>query len=151
MFSKLLKVIPTVYSRLRHFVDRRKMTCNSYMYMVCIPMDKIQTHTIFHSSLFLPRREGCTPHSRDSKPQCAHALHVSFSLLPHRAGKIASCIPSNTALGLGVTVIARLEIRLEGLQWDNAAKPLSSDDDFHMGYVFMMLLLDAIVYYVIAW
>ena len=65
--------------------------------------------------------------------------------------KVASCIFSNTCLGLGVTVIARLEIREEGLQWDNAADPLSLDDDFHMLYVFVMLILDAIVYYVIAW
>ena len=48
-------------------------------------------------------------------------------------------------------MIARLEIREEGLQWDNAADPLSLDDDFHMLYVFVMLILDAIVYYVIAW
>ena len=54
-------------------------------------------------------------------------------------------------MGLGITVIARLEIRQEGLQWDNVAEPISLDDDFHVGYVFMMLILDAIVYYVIAW
>ena len=64
---------------------------------------------------------------------------------------MSSCILSNTCLGLGVTVLARLEIREEGLQWDNASEPLSLDDDFHMGYVFMMLILDAIAYYVVAW
>ena len=78
-------------------------------------------------------------------------LQEDYYLLYISGGKISSCILSNTCLGLGVKVIARLEVREEGLQWDNASDRLSSDDDFHMGYVFMMLILDAIVYYVIAW
>ena len=80
----------------------------------------------------------------------SHLLYTLCISSPS-GGKVSSCILSNTCLGLGVTVIARLEIREEGLQWDNVLKPLSLDDDFHMGYVFMMLIMDAMIYYLVAW
>ena len=54
-------------------------------------------------------------------------------------------------MGLAVDIIARLEIRQEGLTWGNAAEPLSLDDDFTMAWVFGMLLIDAVWYYVVAW
>ena len=69
----------------------------------------------------------------------------------HRGGKVASCILSNTCMGLGVEVISRLEQRLVGLQFSNLFQPLSADDDFNMAWVLGMLLFDAIVYMIIAW
>ena len=75
-----------------------------------------------------------------------------FSLLHHKSGaKVGSCVLSNTCLGLGVEVLSRLEQRLEGLQWNNVASPLSADDDFNMAWVFGMLLIDSVVYMIIAW
>ena len=58
---------------------------------------------------------------------------------------------SNTCMGLGVIAISRLEVRQEGLRWDNAGDELSPDDDFHMGVVYAMLIIDAIWYYLLAW
>ena len=54
-------------------------------------------------------------------------------------------------MGLGVEVMSRLEQRLVGLQFTNLFQPLSADDSFHMGWVLGMLLLDSVVYMVIAW
>lgn len=70
---------------------------------------------------------------------------------PNSGGKVGSCILSNTCMGLGVEVMSRLEQRLVGLQFSNLFQPLSADDSFNMGWVLVMLLLDSIVYMVIAW
>lgn len=64
---------------------------------------------------------------------------------------MASCILSNTCMGLGVEVISRLEQRLVGIRFDNLFQPLSADDSFNMAWVMGMLLLDSIVYMVLAW
>ena len=64
---------------------------------------------------------------------------------------MGSCLLSNTCLGLGVEVISRLEQRLEGLQWNNVAIPLSADDDFNMAWVLGMLLIDSFIYMVFSW
>ena len=61
------------------------------------------------------------------------------------------CVLSNTCASLGLEVITRLEQRLEGLQWSNVVTPLTADDPFHMGWVFFWLLLEVVVYMVIAW
>ncbi|CAI7993840.1 ATP-binding cassette sub-family A member 3, partial [Geodia barretti] len=66
-------------------------------------------------------------------------------------GKIAFCILSNSCMGLGINTISLLEIRGEGVQWGNFAEDISLDDDFHLGYVFLMLIVDSIVYMLIAW
>ena len=74
-----------------------------------------------------------------------------MSLLLCSGAKVGFCVLSNTCAGLGVTVIVKLELREEGLTLENVAEPLSFNDDFHMGWVYGMLLLDAVVYYVLAW
>ena len=73
-------------------------------------------------------------------------IHSSSS-----GAKMGMCVLSNTCASLGLEVITRLEQRLEGLQWSNAATPLTADDPFHMGWVFFWLLLEIVVYMVIAW
>jgi len=54
-------------------------------------------------------------------------------------------------MGLGINVLSTLEIRKEGVTWANAGDPVSLDDDFNLGIVFAMLILDSIIYMVIAW
>ena len=68
-----------------------------------------------------------------------------------RGEKILSCFLSNTCMGLGVNVLSTLEIRGEGLQWDNAGSPLSADDSFNLAAVYGMLILDSFIYMAIAW
>lgn len=65
--------------------------------------------------------------------------------------KISACLLSNTCLGLGVEVLSRLELRQEGLTWANAASPVSADDNFNMAWVFLMLIVDSILYLAVAW
>ena len=54
-------------------------------------------------------------------------------------------------MGLGINVISTLEIREEGVTFSNAGEPVSLDDSFNMGIVFGMLILDSIIYMLIAW
>ena len=54
-------------------------------------------------------------------------------------------------MGLGINVISTLEIREEGVTWGNAADPVSADDDFNITIVFLMLIIDSIIYMLIAW
>ncbi|XP_033630935.1 ATP-binding cassette sub-family A member 3-like [Asterias rubens] len=66
-------------------------------------------------------------------------------------GKIASCLISNTAMGLGAQIIALFEGTGEGIQWDTINKPFSVDDDFTLLQVMMMMVLDIILYGVFTW
>lgn len=68
-----------------------------------------------------------------------------------RGAKVGACFLSNTCLGLGVEVISQLEQRQEGLKWNNAASAISVDDNFNMTWIYGMLLLDSVLYMVIAW
>ena len=54
-------------------------------------------------------------------------------------------------MGLAMEVISRLEQREEGLQWSNVANPLTVDDTFNIAWVIGMLIIDSIVYMLIAW
>ncbi|CAI8053623.1 ATP-binding cassette sub-family A member 3 [Geodia barretti] len=65
--------------------------------------------------------------------------------------KLGFCILSNTCMGLGINTISLLEIREEGVLWSNFYKEISLDDDFNLGYVFLMLIIDSIIYMLIAW
>ena len=64
---------------------------------------------------------------------------------------MGSCILSNTCMGLGVQALSILELRGTGLIWNNIAQPLSSDDPFSLIHVFAMLLMDTVVYLLLAW
>lgn len=61
------------------------------------------------------------------------------------------CLLSNTALGFGAEIIARLEQRNVGLFWSNIADPITLDDSFNMAWVFGMLSVDSVIYMIIAW
>lgn len=64
--------------------------------------------------------------------------------------KISLSIFSNTAMALGFNVVIRYEGTQEGSQWHNLFKPVTVDDNFHLGYVFIMLLIDSFLYLMIA-
>ena len=69
----------------------------------------------------------------------------------HSGPKLAFCILSNTCTSMGIYAVSLLEIRGEGAQWNNFYREISQDDDFSLGYVFLMLIVDSIVYMLIAW
>jgi ATP-binding cassette subfamily A (ABC1) protein 3 len=66
------------------------------------------------------------------------------------SAKLFMSLLSNTAMALGFNVVIRYEGTQEGIQWHNIFKPVSVDDDFHLGHVWIMLILDAIIYLLIA-
>ena len=80
--------------------------------------------------------------------QKSHFLPV---IIPCSGGKLALSLLSNTAFSLGVTVISNFEERQLGLQWTNAAEPLSIEDPLNMGAVYGMLICDIVLYMLIAW
>jgi len=66
------------------------------------------------------------------------------------ASKISMSLFSNTAMALGFNVVIRYEGTQEGLQWHNIFHPVTVDDSFHLGYVLIMLVIDAFLYLIIA-
>lgn len=64
--------------------------------------------------------------------------------------KLSLSLFSNTAMALGFNVVIRYEGTQEGLQWHNIFKPVTVDDRFHLGYVLIMLMVDAFIYLIIA-
>ena len=54
-------------------------------------------------------------------------------------------------MGLGIDTIILLEVTGDGAQWKDLFKAISVDNDFKLGYTFIMLIADAILYMVIAW
>ena len=76
---------------------------------------------------------------------------MTAMVLIHSGAKIVACFLSNTCVGLGVNVISTLEIRKEGAILSNVGQPVSLDDSFNMGIVFGMLILDSVIYMLIAW
>lgn len=57
---------------------------------------------------------------------------------------------SNSAIGFGFKLIMRHESTGFGLQWSNLFEPASQDDTFTVGSTLVMLLVDAVLYLLIA-
>ncbi|XP_050094334.1 phospholipid-transporting ATPase ABCA1-like isoform X1 [Anopheles aquasalis] len=64
--------------------------------------------------------------------------------------KIASSLLSNTAMSFGIMNIIRLEGNQIGLQWSNLFSAPSMGDEFSVGLVMVMFLVDALLYLAIA-
>ena len=78
-------------------------------------------------------------------------LYGVFSPPLSSGTKIGVCLLPNTCVALGTKVLSVLEIRNEGLLFSNFAEPLSLDDEFHMGWVILMLFIDTILYMSLYW
>ncbi|KAG8513504.1 LOW QUALITY PROTEIN: ATP-binding cassette sub-family A member 3 [Galemys pyrenaicus] len=64
--------------------------------------------------------------------------------------KLTSCLISNIAMSLGARFLVRAEQEKIGLKWSNIFTP-NSIDSFVFAYILEMLLLDAILYGLVAW
>eukprot|EP00931_Biecheleriopsis_adriatica_P069363 TRINITY_DN4321_c0_g1_i1.p1 TRINITY_DN4321_c0_g1~~TRINITY_DN4321_c0_g1_i1.p1 ORF type:complete len:1964 (+),score=351.62 TRINITY_DN4321_c0_g1_i1:38-5929(+) len=62
--------------------------------------------------------------------------------------KVMSCLSPPVALSLGATIIAQLESSGDGTTWGNMGDPV---DNISMGQVIGMLVLDTLVFAVLAW
>ncbi|CAE8633225.1 unnamed protein product [Polarella glacialis] len=72
--------------------------------------------------------------------------------------KNAMCLLSPTGMGVGMSLIAKWEFLEEGIQWSNLALPppitstgASPSNDHSLASVWFMLLMDIILYQVLAW
>lgn len=64
--------------------------------------------------------------------------------------KIIGSLGSNSAMALGFQLIIRHEGTGEGAQWGNVWRPTTPDDDLTLGALMMMLILDTVLYMLIA-
>ncbi|KFP09539.1 ATP-binding cassette sub-family A member 3, partial [Egretta garzetta] len=73
-----------------------------------------------------------------------------YDLMSH-SQKLASCLISNVAMAMGAQLIGMFEGKGTGIQWRDLMKPISVDDNFTLAQVLGMLLLDSLLYGVVAW
>uniref|UniRef100_A0A182WCA7 ABC transporter domain-containing protein n=1 Tax=Anopheles minimus TaxID=112268 RepID=A0A182WCA7_9DIPT len=64
--------------------------------------------------------------------------------------KIGMCLLSNSGMSLAMFLTVRLEATAAGLRWSNLFEPATIDDGFNVGLVIIMLLVDAVIYLLIA-
>uniref|UniRef100_A0AAY4BAQ1 ABC transporter domain-containing protein n=1 Tax=Denticeps clupeoides TaxID=299321 RepID=A0AAY4BAQ1_9TELE len=77
-------------------------------------------------------------------------LWPRYDLLSY-AQKASACLISNVAMAMGAQLIGMFEGKGSGIQWSTMFEPVTVDDDFSLGQVMAMLLLDAVLYGLVAW
>ncbi|KAH1183577.1 phospholipid-transporting ATPase ABCA3 [Mauremys mutica] len=73
-----------------------------------------------------------------------------YDLMSH-SQKLSSCLISNVAMAMGAQLIGMFEGKGTGVQWQDLMKPVSVDDNFTFAQVLGMLLLDSVLYGLVAW
>lgn len=73
-----------------------------------------------------------------------------YDLMTHTQ-KLSSCLLSNVAMAMGAQLIGMFEGKGTGVQWRDLMKPVSVDDNFTLAHVLGMLLLDSVMYGLVAW
>ncbi|XP_023666396.2 phospholipid-transporting ATPase ABCA3 [Paramormyrops kingsleyae] len=77
-------------------------------------------------------------------------LSPRYDLLTHPQ-KVSACLVSNVAMAMGAQLVGMFEGKGTGIQWSNLFEPVTVDDDFSLAQVLGMLLLDALLYGLVAW
>ncbi len=67
------------------------------------------------------------------------------------AAKSGICLLVNSCLGIGAKSFSSYEERGVGVQWSNLAESPSADDDFSLAQVFLMFIVEIIIYGLFAW
>ncbi|XP_063790760.1 phospholipid-transporting ATPase ABCA3 [Pseudophryne corroboree] len=73
-----------------------------------------------------------------------------YDIITH-SEKLVSCLISNVGMAMGAQLIGMFEGKGTGAQWSNLFTPVSVDDNFTLGQVLGLLLLDSILYSIIGW
>ncbi|XP_015215344.2 phospholipid-transporting ATPase ABCA3 isoform X1 [Lepisosteus oculatus] len=73
-----------------------------------------------------------------------------YDLLSHPQ-KVAACLISNVGMAMGSQLIGMFEGKGTGIQWSNLFQPVTVDDNFSLGQVMGLLLLDSCLYGLVAW
>ena len=81
------------------------------------------------------------------------SVHDTFRKLSlsFRDGKSGLCLLPNTCAGFGIRVLSELELRHEGLRFANFGSAVSADDALSMRRICFMLLVEVIIYMILAW
>ncbi|RZC40676.1 ATP-binding cassette sub-family A member 3-like, partial [Asbolus verrucosus] len=64
--------------------------------------------------------------------------------------KLIASLGSNTAMAYGFQLMLMYEGTSEGIQWSNIGKPNTPDDSLTLGLIMMMLIIDTLIYLLIA-
>uniref|UniRef100_A0AAG5D3R1 ABC transporter domain-containing protein n=1 Tax=Anopheles atroparvus TaxID=41427 RepID=A0AAG5D3R1_ANOAO len=64
--------------------------------------------------------------------------------------KVGMCLLSNSGMSLAMFLTVRLEATASGLRWSNLFEPATIDDGFNVGLIIVMLLVDAVLYLLVA-
>ncbi|XP_076054127.1 phospholipid-transporting ATPase ABCA3-like [Oratosquilla oratoria] len=65
--------------------------------------------------------------------------------------KLVTCLLPNMALSFGCQLISMYEGTGEGIQWYNGNRSVSPDDEFTLGLVIVMMVLDCVVFAELTW
>ncbi|XP_055991191.1 phospholipid-transporting ATPase ABCA3 [Sorex fumeus] len=65
--------------------------------------------------------------------------------------KLVSCLLSNMAMAMGAQLLGKFEAKGVGVQWRDLLSPVNVDDNFSFGHALGMLLLDSLLYCLVAW
>lgn len=74
-----------------------------------------------------------------------------YLLFLSSAAKSGVCLLVNSCLGIGAKSFSLYEERGVGVQWSNIADSPSPDDDFSLAQVFLMFIVEIIIYGLFAW
>ncbi|KAF2894183.1 hypothetical protein ILUMI_11990 [Ignelater luminosus] len=66
------------------------------------------------------------------------------------AEKLIMCVFSNSAMGYGFQLVMMFEGIGNGAQWENIWEPAKSGDELVLGHIFIMLIVDTVLYFLIA-
>ncbi|XP_070574888.1 phospholipid-transporting ATPase ABCA3-like [Ptychodera flava] len=83
------------------------------------------------------------PYSFIAQPNTYDAMSSS--------AKAAACLLSNTCMGIASQIFAQREAQTVGVKWSNLARPVTVDDNFSMAILIVMLLVDTVLYGLVAW
>ena len=74
---------------------------------------------------------------------------VEFNL--PRSQKAAACLLPNTCLGIAVQIFTKLEAAQVGVTWKNFADPPTADDNFSLALVWLMMIVQCLVCWILTW
>ena len=78
------------------------------------------------------------------------AIQNYFFIIPLYGHLLLSFL-SNSGFSIALTVVSNLEQLQVGLQWSNINSPLNNFSEVTVLHMYLMLLLDSVIYFVLAW
>ena len=90
-------------------------------------------------------------HCLGSQVDTDDLLYSSFAFVVCRHTKSVACLVSTMCMGFGSRQILVWESRNVGVKWSNIGDGPTVEDDFSVGIAIGMMMLDTVIYLIIAW